>query len=107
MSNLQLRNLEIHWGALVAKSWDDASYKVELLSNPAAALQESGYSLPADSKVTVVEDVSGVEFAGNVIKLPLPAKPGVDEFSDEEITFENILKYAEGGNCTDLCNCVC
>lgn len=107
MSDQQQRKLEYHWGALVAQAWADESYKAKLLNNPASALAERGFAVPSNVELKVVEDGTGVEVAGNVIRLPLPAKPDTTEFSSEEICYDNILQYANGCNCNDKCNCVC
>jgi nitrile hydratase len=107
MSEKQQRDLELQWGALIAQSWADESYRQRLLEDPASALKASGVSVPADVQLKIVEDVAGVEVTGKVINLPLPKKPCKSEFSSEEIHYDNILKYANYSNCNDKCNCVC
>ncbi|NEX17842.1 MAG: hypothetical protein C1943_14795 [Halochromatium sp.] len=44
------------YGAAIAKSWKDASYKQRLIDDPKAMLKEEGLDVPADVSVKVLED---------------------------------------------------
>jgi hypothetical protein len=57
------------WGQIVARAWQDESFKRRLLADPAAVLKEEGMELPARVKVKILED------GDQVVHLTLPQKP--------------------------------
>src|SRR4051794_19426167 len=73
------------YGKIVARAWRDPAFKEKLLTDPHAALDDAGLSVPAGVTVTVVEDTA------TQVHLVLPAKP-TGELSDEA------LEQVAGGN---------
>jgi hypothetical protein len=64
----------------IGRAWADPGYKAKLLSDPAAALAEAGVSIPAGTKVKVLEDTADTRH------LVLPAAPAnMDELSTEAL----------------------
>jgi Nitrile hydratase, alpha chain len=65
---------------LIARAWKDVAFKNELLSNPKAALESEGISLPDNLEVRVVEETA------NAFYLVIPVQPsGVEELSEAEL----------------------
>jgi hypothetical protein len=98
---LSIRDIE---NALVAKAYKDDAFAAKLKSNPKAALQEElskaapGISLPADLKVTVVEE------SANQLYVVLPAKKKASaggQLSDQQ------LELVSGGGYSDEVNTCC
>src|SRR5580693_7003446 len=68
------------WGRIVARAWQDDAFKLRLLADPAAVLQEHGVRVPPGSKVKVIEDTAQVHH------LTLPHKPDAAwELSEEDM----------------------
>ena len=65
------------WGQVVAKAWSDDSFKQRLISDPEAALRESGLPVQGGKKIRVVEDTA------DTVHVVLPAKP--NELTDDEL----------------------
>ena len=63
---------------ILAKCWADASFKQQLLTDPAAALKAEGIEIPAGYTVRVVENTD------KVINYVLPPNPNA-ELSDSEL----------------------
>ena len=77
-------DLNKQWGQVVAKAWTDASFKKQLLADPAAALKASGLEVPRGLQVKVVENTD------QVLHLVLPAK------ASGEISEKDLEKVAGG-----------
>jgi len=45
---------------LIVNAWRDEAYREKLIGDPAATLKDAGLALPADCRVTVLEDTSTV-----------------------------------------------
>jgi len=67
------------WGAIVAKAWEDGTFKQRLLDEPAAVLREHGMSAPPGVELRVMENTDKVMY------LPLPARPQDGELADDEL----------------------
>lgn len=66
------------YAQIVAKAWDDASFKQRLLSEPKMVFQENGINIPDELEIRVLENtVDSVYFI-------LPIKPS-EELSDEQL----------------------
>jgi hypothetical protein len=66
--------------SLIAKAWQDSSFKQELISNPRLAFQKEGITLPEGLNVNVLE-----ENASNFY-LVIPAPPIAEgELSEAEL----------------------
>ncbi len=70
---------------IIRKSWEDETFKQELISNPVAIINNmnlEGLDIPVDKKI-VAEDQTDT----SKIFLNIPAKPDLDslELSDEEL----------------------
>ena len=65
------------FAAIVARSWDDADFRAQLLADPSATLAANGVSTPAGKQVVVIEDTD------TELHLVIPARPS--ELSDEEL----------------------
>ena len=63
---------------ILAKCWADASFKQQLLADPAAALKAEGVEIPAGYTVRVLENTD------KVINYVLPPNPNA-ELSDSEL----------------------
>ena len=63
---------------IIARAWQDDSFKEELVSNPEAALSREGISLPESIEVKVLEENT------NILYIVLPPKPS-EELSDAEL----------------------
>ncbi len=78
MSN-SLTRQEIE-GQIIARAWQDESFKQELLRDPLATFAKEGINLPDGLEVKVVEESS------NLFYLVLPTKPSnTEELSSEEL----------------------
>jgi Nitrile hydratase, alpha chain len=65
---------------VIARAWADPGYKAKLLSDPHAALAEAGVTIPAGTKLKVVENTA------DTMHVVLPAAPSsVDELTEEEL----------------------
>lgn len=74
---------------LVEKAWENASFKDQLVNNPAAAIQSlTGKPVSGDKRI-VVEDQTDE----NVIYLNIPAEPNLDEL---ELNAEQLEQIAGG-----------
>jgi hypothetical protein len=71
-------DLNKQWSQVVAKAWTDASFKKQLLADPAAALKQQGIDVPRGLQVKVVENTD------QVLYLVLPPKPS-GEISEEDL----------------------
>ena len=63
---------------IIARAWQDDSFKEELINNPEAALNSEGISLPNSIEVKVFEENA------NTLYIVLPTKPS-EELSDAEL----------------------
>jgi hypothetical protein len=84
--NQEVKNNQIN--NILAKCWTDASFKQQLLADPAAALKAEGVEIPAGYTVRVLENTD------KVINYVLPPNPN-SELSDSE------LESVAGGKMTD------
>ncbi|MCZ7568697.1 MAG: NHLP leader peptide family RiPP precursor [Ardenticatenaceae bacterium] len=84
---------------LIARAWEDKGFRAILLRDPAAAMAQTGLTLPEGVQLKVVEQGAGaaVEEAPGVHALVLPVAPGVDESDDFELSLEEIDTVAGGG----------
>jgi Nitrile hydratase, alpha chain len=65
---------------LIAKAWQDGAFKNQLLSNPKAAFESEGISLPENIEVRAVEETP------NAFYLVIPVQPsGTEELSEAEL----------------------
>jgi hypothetical protein len=65
---------------LITHAWQDEGFKQELLSNPKAALEKKGISIPANIEVKVVEETP------TALYLVLPMSPDqAKELSDAQL----------------------
>jgi len=75
---------------IIAKSWQDETFKQELLSNPKAVFsREVGQQLPDTIELRVVEEIP------NTLYLVLPAK--IDTNLDGELSESELEAVAGGG----------
>ena len=72
------------YAKVVARAWDDASFKAKLKSDPHSALAEHGIEVPVGLTVKVVEDTKDSRH------LVLPAAP------EEGLAEEELEKLAGG-----------
>lgn len=65
---------------LIARAWQDESFKQELISNPRSAFEKEGITLPENIEVRVVEE------SPNTFYLVLPVRPSeTAELSEAEL----------------------
>jgi hypothetical protein len=72
------------WGRIVARAWDDETFRRRLLEEPAAVLCEEGIDVSPDMPVRVVED----EFAPQVDEGPcfwLPPSPDTEDLIADDL----------------------
>ena len=72
----------------IARAWTDAAYKTKLVSDPHAALAETGVKVPAGMTVKVVENTA------NTQHLVLPVAPG----KAKEMSIDELEKVAGGSD---------
>jgi len=84
--NQEVKNNQIN--NILAKCWTDASFKQQLLADPAAALKAEGVEIPAGYTVRVLENTD------KVVNYVLPPNPNA-ELSDSE------LEAVAGGKMSD------
>ena len=83
---------------LVARAWQDESFKQELLSNPRAAFEKEGIPLPESINIQVVEETA------DTIYFILPLQPSeTEELSDAEL--ESVAGGVWGENNTKNKGC--
>ena len=70
----------------IARAWTDAAYKTKLVSDPHAALAETGVKVPTGMTVKVVENTA------NTQHLVLPVAPG----KAKEMSIDELEKVAGG-----------
>ena len=76
--------------SLIARAWEDESFRQELIENPKAAYkQETGHDLPEGIQIEVIQETSGT------IKMVLPKKPS-SLYAEGELT-EEALETVAGG----------
>jgi hypothetical protein len=66
------------YGQVVAKAWEDESFKQRLLSQPKAVLTENGIEVPDNLEIRAVENTD------DVLYITLPAQPSA-ELNDEQL----------------------
>ncbi len=76
---------DMQWGQVVGRAWADDAFKQRLLAEPATTLQEYGLTPPAGRRIEIVEGAASTE-GGETIRLVLPAKPGAEELSEDELS---------------------
>ena len=64
---------------VIAKAWQDPTFKQRLLAEPKAVAQEYGISIPSELEVRVVENTP------TLVHVVLPARPAEAELSDEQL----------------------
>ena len=69
---------EIHY-KIVARAWQDESFKQELLRNPKAALAKEGINIPEGVEVTVFEETP------TSLALVLPMNSHPQELAESEL----------------------
>lgn len=74
------------YGRVLAKAWEDESFKQRLLSEPKAVLVENGIEVPGNLAIRVVENTE------DTLYITLPAPPSA-ELKDEQ------LEMVAGGSC--------
>jgi hypothetical protein len=69
------------WSDIVAKCWEDETYRKKVLADPAAALREMGYPASSDVKYLVIEEKT------SELKtyLSLPKKPDSKTLQDDAL----------------------
>jgi hypothetical protein len=104
------------WAKITAHSWEDPSFKQQLLSNPKPILAEAGLGVPDNFTVKIVEQ--GSPEASEVghyqltederdhyqLVMALPAKPS--DVQSGELS-ESQLEGVTGGDWTLYCCCTC
>lgn len=73
--NLSAKN----YPKIVAKAWQDASFKKRLLQNPQDALKDMGIAFPQGTQVKVLESTKDVQY------ILLPPQP-VGAITEEDLT---------------------
>jgi hypothetical protein len=66
------------WSQIVARAWQEESFKKRLLAEPLAVLKECGVEVPPGIQLRLVEDTN------EILHLTLPAKPP-GELSDADL----------------------
>lgn len=75
---------------VINKAWDDDNYRAELVASPAAAIKKlTGYELPENAKVVVVDQTDP-----SVAHINVGPKP---DFEDMELSDEQLEAVAGGG----------
>ncbi|WGV26496.1 NHLP leader peptide family RiPP precursor [Halotia branconii] len=78
---------------LIQQSWEDESFKQELLTNPKTVFaRELGQQLPKDIEIEVLQETD------NKVYLVLPTNPISDIKSEVELTEEALESVAGGVN---------
>jgi hypothetical protein len=72
------------WGQIVARTWQDESFKKRLLADPVPILKQHGINLSASVQVRILEDTAQVRH------LTLPQKPS------EDLSDDDLAKVAAG-----------
>jgi hypothetical protein len=72
------------WARVVARSWDDVSFRRRLLTEPEAVLREAGIAVPPGIPVRVVTEDAAAD-ADTGVCLRLPAKPPTDDLIEEDL----------------------
>ena len=75
---------------LFAACWKDEALKQRFMNDPKSVLAEYGMDVPDGMDVKVVEN------ADNCVHITIPAAPGGNDLSDEELS-------AAAGGCLDCC----
>lgn len=78
-------------GKVIAKAWSDDGYRQRLTGAPHEVLAEAGISVPAGTKISVMED------SASQMHLVLPAKPS-------DVSAE---KLSSGDVHPDFCKFIC
>ena len=65
------------YGRVVAKAWSDATFKQQLLADPATVLKAEGVPIPEGTELRMMENTD------NLVYLTLPARPAT--LSDEQL----------------------
>lgn len=78
---------------LIERSWEDETFKQELLSNPKAVYaRESGQELPQELEIEVLQETA------NKVYLVFPSNPAPAITDGEELS-EEALETVAGGGC--------
>ncbi len=80
---------------IIARAWQDESFKQELLSDPLAAFAKENINLPEDVDVRTVEESS------NVFYLVLPPKPR----NAEKLSLDELKDIAGGETSLNIWKC--
>jgi hypothetical protein len=64
---------------LIVNAWRDEAYREKLIGDPAGALKDAGLALPADCRVTVLEDTGAVSHI-SIPRLEDMAAGGKEQF---------------------------
>lgn len=67
------------YGKLVAKAWEDESFKAELLTDPMKVFKENGIEVPDGLQVRMLENTT------DTMHFILPPVPS-DELTDDQLT---------------------
>jgi len=91
--NQEVQNNQIN--NILAKCWADASFKQQLLADPAAVLKAEGVEIPAGYTIRVLENTD------KVVNYVLPPNPNA-ELSDSEL--ESVAGGKGGGSIGGIFN---
>ena len=80
------------WSQVVAKAWQDDSFKQRLLSDPATVLAESGLTVPDGIEIKVLENTDTTRH----FIMPTP---------NRELSADQLDHVAGGGS--NSCMCIC
>ena len=107
------------YGKVLTRSWEDEAYAKQVGTNPAAALTDAGFSVPAGVNVKVSHEIPAAGQGGNVADmvarwekdmatgsatLYLPARPSLVE---SELSEEQLSAVAGGASCCSIVSCCC
>ena len=107
------------YGKVLTRSWEDDGYANQVGANPAGALKDAGFTVPAGVNVKVSREIPASGKGGNVADmiaqwekevatgnatLYLPARPSLVE---SELSEEQLNAVAGGACSSSIISCCC